>query len=379
MLKIGLQIVFEILLAILLFFNVFVLRTFNLVWVFIGLLGFLIALLFLVKYKKPSKQKNKTLYYIVIGGCLVVQIAFYIWGLFTGFSTSYNVFYRNYLSKIHILGVFLIVAITEMIRYLILLNYNYNKKDKKKYIARFIMIFNYVLIDYMLLGKICDFTSRYDLVNTLLTFVIPSITKNLFLDYTSQKYGYITNYWYRLIMDLYLYFIPIEPNINLFIKTVIISVLPYFLYVILENVFGNKKRTARKDKKKNISVNIVSLVILAVLVYLISCQFTYSMIAVGSESMQGTINKGDAVIYKEYKDEKLKEGEVIVFRQNNKLIVHRISSIFELDNGDQAFNTKGDANVNEDNWIVTKENVVGVVKLRVLLIAWPSVLLNEWL
>lgn len=379
MLKIGLQIVFEILLAILLFFNVFVLRTFNLVWVFIGLLGFLIFLLFLIKYKKPSKQRSKTLYYIVVGGCLIVQISFYIWGLFTGFSTSYNVFYKNYLSKIHILGVFFIVSITEMIRYLIFLNYNYNKKDKKKYIARFIMIFNYVLIDYMLLGKSCNFTSRYDLVNTLLIFVIPSIAKNLFLDYTSQKYGYIVNYWYRLIMDLYLYFIPIEPNVNIFIKTVILSVLPYFLYVILENVFGNKKRIARKDKKKNISVNIVTLVILAVLVYLISCQFTYSMIAVGSESMQGTINKGDAVIYKEYKGEKLSDGEVIVFRQNNKLIVHRISSVFELDNGDQAFNTKGDANVSEDNWIVTKENVVGVVKLRVLLIAWPSVLLNEWL
>ena len=58
-------------------------------------------------------------------------------------------------------------------------------------------------------------------------------------------------------------------------------------------------------------------------------------------------------------------------------IVHRIIKVYSMD-GKKVYQTKGDANESPDNWIVTQEQCVGVVKSRVLLIAWPSVLLNEW-
>lgn len=304
---------------------------------------------------------------------------FYLCGLFNGFSINYNVFYKSYISKLHILAIFLVVLITELIRYCLWLNLNNNKKNKMNILAKVIMIINYVLIDYIIIGEGCDFTSRYEIINLLLTFFIPSLTKNLFLDYTVQKYGYASNLWYRLIMDLYVYFIPVIPDVNIFIKTMVLSVFPYFLYVSLENIYGKDTKKIQNIKKKNIFVSVITLILFVVLVYLISCQFTYSMIAIGSESMQKTINKGDAVVYKAYKDEKLSEGEIIVFRQGNRIIVHRIASVIENEDGEQAYITKGDANLNEDNWIVTKKNILGIVKFRILLIAWPSVLLNEWL
>ncbi len=379
-LKISIQIIFEILLFILLFFNVFVFRTFNLLGVLIGTAIFFIAMLLLVKYKKPIKQRNQALYYIVGGGCLLVQIVAYICGLFTGYSTSYNVFYKGYLTKSHIIAVFMIIILVEFIRYLVLLNLSYDKKDKKCYIARFIMLINYIFIDYLIMGKNCDFGNRYMIIELLLTFLIPNITKHLFLDYTCNKYGFKVNYLYRLIMDLYLYFVPIYPNISDFLENVVLAILPYFLYLALENVLGKRKKVKiREGNEKNVKANVFAWIFLAIIVYLISCQFTYAMIAVGSESMHGAINKGDAVIYKAYDDETLEVGNVIVFKQNDRIVIHRISSIYELDNGGQAYITKGDANESEDNWIVTPSNVVGVVKLRILWIAWPSVLLNEWL
>lgn len=379
MFKKNIHIIFEILLFILLFFNVFVFKTSNIILVTTGIFCFLITLFLLSKYKKPVKQRDKTIYYIVVGGCLLVQGGFYLAGLFTGFSTSYNVFYKSYLSKFRILSVFIVVIMTEIIRYILLSELKHDKKNIQYFIPRILMIVNYVLIDYIVFGKHCNFKSNYEVANLLLTFVIPTITKHVFLDYTSNKYGYVINYWYRLIMDLYTFFMPIIPNINIFIETVIFTVLPYFLYVMLENTLGKAKRAARKSRGKNIKVNALSLGILIVLIYLVSCQFTYSMIAVGSESMHGTIDKGDAVIYKAYKKEKLNVGDVIVFQQNNKIMIHRIFSIIDMDNDEQAYITKGDANSKEDNWIVTQDNTIGVVKLRVLLIAWPSVLLNEWL
>ncbi len=57
-------------------------------------------------------------------------------------------------------------------------------------------------------------------------------------------------------------------------------------------------------------------------------------------------------------------------------IVHRIYRTFSLD-GETVYQTKGDYNENADNWIVEKSDITGVVKLRVLWIAWPSVYINE--
>ncbi len=379
MFKTNIQILFETLLFMLLFFNVFVLRTSNMFWVTVTLAGFIGLLILINKFSRPIKKRTNIHYYLIIGECLLTQGILYLTGFFTSFSSNYNVFYKNYLNKYHIICVFIIVLLTELARYLSLLNLEHSKKNIKYYITLFIGIINYILIDYIIMGERCNFAIKYEVVNLFLTFIIPTFLKHLLLDDISKKYGYVPNLWYRLIMDLYTYFIPIVPEVNVFIKTVILSLLPYLMYMTLENVLKRERKIARREKKKNKKVNIISLIILTVLVYLISCQFTYSMIAIGSESMQGTINKGDAIIYKKYKNEKLNTGDVIVFSQNNRIIIHRISKIIEMDNKKQSYITKGDANLTEDNWIVTPENIIGIAQCRIVLIAWPSVLLNEWL
>ena len=40
--------------------------------------------------------------------------------------------------------------------------------------------------------------------------------------------------------------------------------------------------------------------------------------------MTGTINKGDVIIFKQLGDYEVKNGDVMVFRKDGKLIVHRI-------------------------------------------------------
>ena len=102
------------------------------------------------------------------------------------------------------------------------------------------------------------------------------------------------------------------------------------------------------------------------------------MIAIGSGSMTGTINKGDAVIYRAYdkSSEIPEEGDVLVFYKDSMIVVHRIIKKHNV-YGKVVYQTKGDANEEADNWLVHEEDVIGIVKRRVPLIAWPSVKLNE--
>ena len=94
--------------------------------------------------------------------------------------------------------------------------------------------------------------------------------------------------------------------------------------------------------------------------------------------MEKVISKGDIVVIEkldaEY--EKLKEGQVIAYTYNGVLVVHRIVRIIKQD-GQYYVYTKGDANPNEDNYVVEQDTIMGTVKAVVPYLGLPTVWLNE--
>ena len=60
---------------------------------------------------------------------------------------------------------------------------------------------------------------------------------------------------------------------------------------------------------------------------LISCNFRYGMLVIGSESMTGEINKGDAVVFEAYEKQKIHEGNVIIFEDGDRRVVHLVVDI----------------------------------------------------
>lgn len=99
--------------------------------------------------------------------------------------------------------------------------------------------------------------------------------------------------------------------------------------------------------------------------------------AIGSGSMTGTINKGDTVII-DKKSKIHKKGQVIAFKMENKVIVHRIVSVQITDKG-TFYKTKGDFNESEDGWLLPESNIVGNCIIKIPVIGWPSVALSELL
>ena len=89
---------------------------------------------------------------------------------------------------------------------------------------------------------------------------------------------------------------------------------------------------------------------------LISCQFKYGLLVVGSESMTGTLNKGDAVVFERYDDQTIKEGQVIIFNFNDIQTIHRVVDIRKV-NGEYRYYTKGDANQRNDDEYRTEKDI----------------------
>jgi len=88
----------------------------------------------------------------------------------------------------------------------------------------------------------------------------------------------------------------------------------------------------------------------------------YTPMAVLSESMKGTFDKGDMIIVKKVDPVNLQNGDIIAYWtviENKKVVnTHRIVDIKET-NGIYQFMTKGDANDLVDNYVVSGGDIVG--------------------
>ena len=115
-----------------------------------------------------------------------------------------------------------------------------------------------------------------------------------------------------------MYFIPITPDIYIFLESVFKLILPYIMYVIVESFFGKKdEMISTKHKRRDTIILIISIIIVVLIIMLVSCKFKFGALVIGSGSMTGTINKGDIIIYEKYDEEQeIKVGDIIVFNND---------------------------------------------------------------
>ena len=94
--------------------------------------------------------------------------------------------------------------------------------------------------------------------------------------------------------------------------------------------------------------------------------------------MTPNILKGDIVVIKKIDGDysKLKKGQVIAYKYDNVIIVHRLINIIE-EKGTYYFYSKGDANEKEDNWVINEDMIIGVVNVKIPYLGLPTVWLNE--
>jgi signal peptidase len=176
---------------------------------------------------------------------------------------------------------------------------------------------------------------------------------------------------------MYVYVIPTHTGMADAILSMIKLALPIIMYALVSGLFEKKKKVAlQKGAKLSALGTVLTAVAVVSIAMLISCQFRYGAIVIATESMTGEINKGDIIIYEEYTDQTIKEGQVIVFLQNNNRIIHRVVRI-ETVAGEIRYYTKGDANESEDRGYRTDSDIVGLTDIKLAYLGYPTLWLRE--
>lgn len=247
----------------------------------------------------------------------------------------------------------------------------------EKDISKALTFINSVLIDILIYVKLYDL-SNYDEFLAAIGFVLfASVSCNLLYNYTSKRYGIIGVTIYRLITILYAYIIPVTPDVHIYLKSFFRMIYPYFIYLILERTFSKTDFVVSYTDRRNNFISITTMVVVMALVtMLISCEFRFCILVIGSKSMTGAINMGDAVIYEQYRKQEIKNGQVIVYDSEGLKMVHRVVDIKNV-NGELRYYTKGDANEKVDVGYITKEKIIGVTKARIIWIGYPTIWFRE--
>lgn len=329
------------------------------------------SILFLGYRKDKQTNLSRSVFKVVIFDLFIAFFVMYGLGLVTGFlKNAYSLAFLTALDNILIPIV--IIIITEFIRY-VFVSAN---KDKKVFI--YLMVFILILFEIFMNVKSLPLNDAKEMFNLCSTIIIPIIVKNIILTYLCYHVGFRSPMLYRFIIDiLYVYLMPVVPNLGDYVQCMIRISLPFIIYLNSYSMIDDRIQKPQNIFYKNdlTITDIVVGVILIITICLISGFFPHYIIGIGSDSMTPKINKGDAVIIKKVdKNNLLKKGQIISYEKSGKSVIHRIVKVNK-----DSYITKGDANGGNDPHPVLKKQVQGVVKFKIPYIAYPTIWLSEFI
>ena len=321
-------------------------------------------------WKKDNSYLKNNVVRSLISILLSYLIIIYLLGLILGFSKGFTVVSKNYIltlgsSVLFILGL-------ESIRYIIAKN----SLNSKKPIIIFTILS--IILNVLLELNINNLITSEEKFIFLSTIIFPIVAEELLCSFLTYKISMFPSLLYKLVIKLYMFIIPIVPNLGNYIYSTINIIFPYIIYFVVNKTIIRYEKVKENVKKANITVFSIPLILLLImLIILVSGLFKYKMIAIASNSMHPAYDRGDAVIYEKVDSEEIEEGEILVFHKEGKIVTHRVTKKWSS-NGIYYFKTKGDQNNAEDAWETSSNSVLGRVVFSFKYIGYPTVLINEF-
>ena len=364
--------IFQLILLVIFIFNSFVSSILTKYNQIIFLIIILIFFKFLFGFEKDRHRYIKDLILETIIFLLTYFIIFYLSGIIIGFAKTTNYYTLSGFIDF-IIPLVLSIILKEYLRYMMLTKSEYCKLLNVTTVILFIIFDVSNAIFYN------SFSNNYDSFMFISLTLLPAIGNNIVCSYISRSSGYKPVILYLLCINLYQYLLPIIPNPNEYLLSVINLLVPFSYGFSIYRFYSRVKDEdiLRDYNKKKINSLIPALIISIIAVYFTSGYFKYYMVAIASGSMTPNINKGDVVIIeKTNKYDEIEVGQVMAYKYNNVIVVHRVIRKIN-DDGSYYFYTKGDNNLDEDNYPIKEDMVIGVVDVKIPYIGIPTVWLNN--
>ncbi len=363
---------FELIYLIILIGNIFY-KFLNIHYIFLISIVLALIIFILFGFEKERLINKKTYIFSILLFTIVGLIIKYSIGLVTGY--LYTPFDLSILGIIkNVIPLTLLIIMWELTRYIVI-----NKCNSKVAIVFYIL-----LITLLYINGISGFSNDMNfekIVKFISTIFIVDLINNIVLSLMSKKFGYTVCILFSIIINLYIFILPIVPDLGSYNDTITQVLLTLGVYLLMKFTLTIEKKNDIRDNYVVINtIRTIMIVLIILLVSLNSNLFRFWIAVVGSGSMDPTIKIGDVVLIdKKYKERAnmINEGDILVFKKDNQLFCHRVVSISEI-NDKYYFKTKGDRKgQNVDNWTVNESEIIGVTKLTIKKVGLPSIWLKN--
>lgn len=338
---------------------------------FMILLVFLTGLCLGFRKNKENIFKKNIRVFIITAIILYFSLT-YCSGLLLGFlKNSYSLKINTLVNNVFCPLIFIICL--EMYRYIMISS----NKDKKYMV--FLATIVIILLDLFLNVNLNNINNISIIFKVFTVHFLPLVFKNILLSYLSYWIGYQISLIYHLIMGMYIYIIPIFPDLGDFGTSIVGILFPFIVYMFVSKMVNEYEYGVEHVFEKNSFglIDILGLSTIVVIVGLVSGKLPVYTLGIVSQSMNPTIARGDAVIIKKVKSvEDLEVGKILVFEKEGKQIVHRYVELKEED-GKKCYVTKGDASANNDSGCLEYEDINGTVLFKVPKLAYPRIFVSE--
>lgn len=312
-----------------------------------------------------KKRKGEAFTELAFYGAFVCIVAQLLAGLFgNGFYISS---YDKSIKGMVLNGfrVFPPLLARELVRGSVLVGVEKERKNWKKwsYIYLSAIVFAFLQIN---ITKIMALSGTREIGKELFQSFLPLFMEQIFLNYLVLYGGWQASFMYGGMMQVFVWFFPIVPDMNWLVETIIKLLVPAVFSMLAadkgEQIYG-------EERKKQESVGIgsgIALIFCVLLIWFFIGVFPVYPSLVMTGSMEPWIHSGDFVLIEKIQSQEelmnLKKGDVIHFQRDDIYITHRIVDILEDENGNRVFQTKGDNNSSEDVRLVTLKEVKGIVR-----------------
>ena len=283
--------IFELILFLILILNSFV---WNILSSYV-MIAFLVAACIVFHkvfvFEKDKQRFIKDVIMDTVIFLLIFFILYYIFGIFIGFARSEN--YYTFLGfKNFVIPAILFIVVKEILRNGMI------KKASGNKLAIVTTIVLFILLDVTNAMYVNKLSNSYSVFIFLALDLLPAITSNVMCSYVTYKAGYKPVILYLLAMKLYAYLLPIIPNPNEYLVSIITFLTPAIYGYRRYKYFSSYeyKNIDRDYNKGNYVLLAITSFLTLVMVYLTSGYFKYYAVAIASGSMSPKIMKGDACL-----------------------------------------------------------------------------------
>ncbi|MBE6558855.1 MAG: signal peptidase I [Ruminococcaceae bacterium] len=322
-----------------------------------------LVVFFTVKKRRiPSLNKYQVLLIVGVCGMLYIML-YYLLGLHFGMGRrSQSMSWGSFLNGV--LPIILSIIASEIIRVVFLA-----QKSRFAAATSFVIC---LATDLLLAGGFQSVAGFNDFMDLVGLAGLSAVTGNILYHYLAKRYGALPGMLLRLMLALYTVIIPSVPLVPDALKAMGGLLFPLLVYLFVNMLYEKKRVTHRKTGVLSYIFGGVVVILMISIVMMISCQFKYGILVVGSGSMTGELNVGDAAVFEQYRGQVIQEGDVIVFRSGSTRVIHRVVDINNV-GGELRYVTKGDANEDPDIGYRTTSDIVGLVDYKVAYIGYPSI------